>query len=264
VRYFYDNILTFDTVLHLNAKLRDENLCYTFKQRAIQISPTPFREIALIFPFPSSWTEKWGAVRKQKMDGSRYINEYEGAKCFGCGQGGTEKGSKNRTYDRENEWRRGQPFFTVLRGMSKRLGSEVECVQSLIMAVARKEIAPIVCTRFCRRSCILAAIVAAATPYILYQRIVGSHTFSLWQPINLRRFLLQAITERELAILVRDCKTTESKKPLSDSNVAGINFISRHAVSTHATTGNESFCTCLERREREREKEKERELLQTI
>jgi len=136
----------------------------------------PYREIALTFPLTSSWAEKWGAVRKQKMDGSRYINEYEGAKCFGCGQGNTEKGNKNRTCDRENEWRRGQPFFTVLWGMSKR--SEVECVQSLIMAVARKETpirnraTPIVCTRFCRRSCILAATVAAATPLVY---IVSAH-----------------------------------------------------------------------------------------
>lgn len=102
---------------------------------------------------------------------------------------------------------------------------------------------------------------------ILYRRIVGSYTFSLWQPINLRRFLLQAITERELAILecarARDRKTTESKKPLSGSDVVGINFISRRAVSTHATTGNESFCTCLGKRGEGGRRERKRATLQT-
>lgn len=50
--------------------------------------------------------------------------------------------SKNRTYqerEREGEETSEATAFLAVQGMSGRLGSEVEYVQSLIMTVARKE-----------------------------------------------------------------------------------------------------------------------------
>lgn len=144
-----------------------------------------------------------------------------------------------------------RPFLTV-QGMSKCLGSEVECVQSLIMAVKRKE------TSIGNRvgfDCVYAFLSEVMYTgnrhslwHILYRCIVGSctHTHTDTFIVAIYKSSAFALTSHyELAILVRDGKTTESKKLLSGSDVAGINFISRHAVSTHATTGNESFCTCL-------------------
>jgi len=61
------------------------------------------------------------------MDGARYINEYEGAKGSAIAAR-AQKGGENRARDRKND------------GAGERFGSEVECVQSLIMA-ARKETA---------------------------------------------------------------------------------------------------------------------------
>lgn len=45
----------------------------------------------------------------------------------------------------------------------------------------------------------------------------------------------------------KSMETEKSKKPLSGTDVVGINSISHRAASARATTANEWFCTCLEK-----------------
>lgn len=68
-----------------------------------------FSEIALTFLFSRlRWPKNGALLRKCEMDGSRYINECEGAKCCGRGRvgrkrGSAEKRSKNRMRSRKRE-----------------------------------------------------------------------------------------------------------------------------------------------------------------
>lgn len=100
----------------------------------------------------------------------------------GCGQGRTKKREVKIEHVIERTSATKRPFLTV-QGMSKCLRSEVECVQSLIMAVARKE------TSIGNRvgfDCVYAFLsevmyIGSRQPpwYILYRCIVGSraHTY---------------------------------------------------------------------------------------
>lgn len=118
--------------------------------------------------------------------------------------------------------------------MSRRLRSEVECVQSLIMRPRKKKLywksrCLIVCTRFCRRSgCAYRRPPPPTSSPILYRRIVDSHTFSFWQPINLRPVSsykplpnpstrIPPRLDRKVTRTTAATRTTESKKPLSGS-----------------------------------------------
>lgn len=67
---------------------------------------TPLRNRGDLFPPAVCVIEKWDAVRKQEMDGARYINEYEDAKGFAIAAGvAARKEGKNRARDQENERR---------------------------------------------------------------------------------------------------------------------------------------------------------------
>lgn len=99
----------------------------------------------------------------------------------GCGQGSTKKREVKIVHVIERTSAK-RPFLTV-QGMSKCLGSEVECVQSLIMVVERKE-TPIGNRVGC--DCVYAFLsevmyTGSRHPswYILYRCIVDSrtHTF---------------------------------------------------------------------------------------
>jgi len=135
---------------------RLNNIC------TVQTLRTPFREVALIFLSPRFRKQKNGALFGNRKWMARDIS----MKARNVSDAGRVARRKEVKIERAIEERtRVAARATVLhRGMSKCLGSEVECVQSLIMVVARKETpirSPIVCTRFCRRSCIPAATISS-------------------------------------------------------------------------------------------------------
>lgn len=200
--------------------------------------------------------EKWGAALGKTEDGwlaiYQWIRRRETA--FRMRKRWHRKKKVNKNLGK-NEWRRSHHHHrhhhhhhTVphrVHGMSKRLESEVECVQSLIMADARKETsignrAPVfdcVHAFLSERSCILAAPPQLAAPSGVY--IVSAHCRTRTHIFVVAAYKSSAFPltshyrTRTRAILACDHKTTESKKPLSGSDVAGINFISCFAVSTY-------------------------------
>lgn len=92
----------------------------------------------------------------------------------GCGQGSTKKREIKieRVIERTSTTKR--PFLTV-QGMSKCLRSEVECVQSLIMAVARKETSIGNRVGFDCVYAFLSEVMYIATPTLLLIYIVSMH-----------------------------------------------------------------------------------------
>lgn len=109
--------------------------------------------------------------------------------------GGVHRGRNKKNRNTITKTREAVLFLTV-RAVSRRHQSEVECVQSLIMRPSEKKrhwksrsSGARLCAHafFCRRASSSSVPPSAATltkspapPYIVYRRIVHSHTFSFW------------------------------------------------------------------------------------